>query len=185
MKRLIFWTLIVIAAVLTIALLFELRQWRQARSDNELLNQMRQGHDITAEQLVGARPEIRLARAIYLRRGHRYDDALASLNPILDEGGDAFRAQVRYNLGNLYLSQALERVQIDEIEQALALAELAKDAYRSALRIDSAYWDAKYNLEVAMRLAPEMERVQSEADENDNRKSAPLTTLPGFPRGLP
>jgi len=65
--------------------------------------------------------------------------------------------------------------------------ELAKDAYKKALRLDPNHWDSKYNLEVAMRLLPEMDRIRREdgEEENDEEEGALWTTVPGFPRGLP
>jgi mxaK protein len=51
--------------------------------------------------------------------------------------------------------------------------------------LNSGFWDAKYNLEVAMRLLPEMNRVNIGDDEPENKKSKLWTTVPGFPRGLP
>lgn len=63
---------------------------------------------------------------------------------------------------------------------------MAKQAYRQALTLNSRYWDAKYNLEVAMRLLPEMDRITMEKDDPIAEKKAKLwATVPGFPRGLP
>jgi mxaK protein len=37
------------------------------------------------------------------------------------------------------------------------MIEFAKQSYRNLLRDDPAAWDARYNLEYALRLAPELE----------------------------
>ncbi|MDO9238621.1 MAG: MxaK protein, partial [Methylicorpusculum sp.] len=78
-----------------------------------------------------------------------------------------------------------ERAEQMAINDAFPLAALAKQAYRQALALDSQFWDAKYNLEVAMRIAPEMDRITIKADAKENRKTRLWTTVPGFPRGLP
>ena len=103
----------------------------------------------------------------------------------MDKGDQKFQAKARYNLGNLYLEQAMQQVKAMNINEALPLAGLAKQAYRQSLALDSGNWDAKYNLEVAMRLLPEMDRVDMPDDEPKNQKSQLWTTVPGFPSGLP
>ena len=122
---------------------------------------------------------------IYLHDKHRYNDALAEIDRMVDRGSSTFQAQVRYNLGNLYLDQAIEHTDAFQIDQALPLAQLAKDAYRAALRLNSDHWSAKYNLEVAMRLLPEMGRLQAIDSEAGEQPEQLWATVPGLPRGLP
>lgn len=144
------------------------------------------GNASEAGPAYGNTPEIRLARAVFLVRKKRYDDALAVLNLILEQGDSRLRTQSRYNLGNLYLDQAMAEVDAGRPNQALPLLTLAKQAYRQALALDSQFWDAKYNLELAMRLLPEFDRIaQGEADDDAAAPSALWSTVPGFPRGLP
>ncbi|MCD2452723.1 tetratricopeptide repeat protein [Methylicorpusculum oleiharenae] len=168
-------------------LVFIIQAWTllQIHNENAWINRLLSGHDIAIEKVVKASPEVRLARAVYLREKGRYDEALATLNLILDQGSPSLQAKTRYNLGNLYLTQTVERAEKMAINDALPLAALAKQAYRQALALDSQFWDAKYNLEVAMRIAPEMDRITVEADDKENRKTRLWTTVPGFPRGLP
>lgn len=153
--------------------------------ENAWIEQLASGHDIDIGKLIGAQPEVRLARALYFKNIHRYDEALATLSLIMDAGDPALQAKIRYNLGNVYLEQAVERTEAKQFNEALPLAGLAKQAYRQALALDSRFWDAKYNLEVAMRLLPEMDRIDLGDDNPDNRKAQPWTTVPGFPRGQP
>lgn len=177
-----------IVSVLTLSgLSAAVQLWSLYRVDREnaWIDRLLSGHDIAIERVVRAGPEVRLARAVYLRQKRRYDDAMATLNLIIDRGNPEFQSKVRYNLGNLYLSQAVEQAEAMNVNDALPLAGLAKQAYRQALSIDSNFWDAKYNLEVAMRLLPEMNRINVGDDEPEGRKSQIWTTVPGFPRGLP
>jgi len=154
--------------------------------NNQLLDALVTGKDVDVSQVISGKPELRLARAYYLKQKHRYDEALATLSLILDQGDNRFKATVFYNLGNIYLEQAVAKVEIMAMNEALPLAGLAKQAYRKALALDSGFWDAKYNLEVAMRLLPEMDRLNMQDDEPTNNQQSQLwTTVPGFPRGLP
>ncbi|MCF7967233.1 MAG: MxaK protein [Methylobacter tundripaludum] len=153
--------------------------------DNDLIRQLISGKDVAVNKVISGEPELRLARAFYFKQKHRYDEALSTLSLIMDKGDRDFQAKARYNLGNLYLEQAMQQAKAMNINEAMPLAGLAKQAYRQSLALNSKDWDAKYNLEVAMRLLPEMDRVDMPDDELKNQKSQLWTTVPGFPRGLP
>ncbi len=165
--------------------LYSLGVWYGIHRDNHLILQLTSGKDVAVNKVISGEPELRLARAFYFKQKHRYDEALSTLSLVMDKGDQAFQAKVRYNLGNLYLEQALQQAKAMNINAATPLAGLAKQAYRQSLALDSGNWDAKYNLEVAMRLLPEMDRVDMPDDGPENRKSQLWTTVPGFPRGLP
>lgn len=167
------------------AVMFQCWAMYRINRENAWITQLASGHDIAVEKLAYAEPEVRLARAIYLHKKHRYDEALATLSLIIEKGDRSLQAKIRYNLGNVYLEQAVEKAEAMAINDALPLAVLAKQAYREALALDSRFWDAKYNLEVAMRLLPEMDRINSEDDSPIHQKTQLWTTVPGFPRGLP
>ncbi len=98
-------------------------------------------------------PEARLTRAVALSKTD-YDGALATYKAIAQSGREDLRRIALYDLGNLHLKQALQVGLTDE-EQSLPLLELAKQSYRDDLRRDPQDWDARYNLERALRLAPE------------------------------
>jgi len=134
--------------------------------------------------------ELQLAYADYLSGKRRYDQTLAVLSRIVELGAEdkddaRLQARIRYNLGNLYLSQALAEIETGRLNQAVPLLTLAKQAYRQALAADDGFWDAKFNLETAMRLLPELERISPATDDDAARPSEMWTSLPGFPRGLP
>jgi mxaK protein len=98
-------------------------------------------------------PEARLARAVALSKVD-YDGALAGYKAIIQADRGDLRQIALYDLGNLHLRQAL-KTGLDDEAQSLPLTELAKQSYRDALRRDPADWDARYNLERALRVAPE------------------------------
>jgi mxaK protein len=98
-------------------------------------------------------PEARLARAVSLARVD-YDAALAAYKATIQSNRDDLRLIALYDLGNLHLYHAIQ-AGIAEESQSLPLTELAKQSYRDLLRRDPTDWDARYNLERALRLAPE------------------------------
>lgn len=154
--------------------------------ENQWMAELSAGHDIAIDKLVTAAPEVRLARAAYLRQKQRYNEALDTLSLIVGRGGNRLQSQSRYNLGNVYLTQAMAEAEAGRINQAMPLLTLAKQAYRQALALDSGFWDAKFNLELAMRLLPEFDRISPTEPDDDAAKPSQLwTTVPGFPRGLP
>jgi mxaK protein len=84
------------------------------------------------------------------------------------------RADILYNLANLYLRRALQYRENDANDLALPLVELAKENYREVLREDSQDWFAKFNLELALRIAPDadLEEVEEERNPEHNPRSA-------------
>jgi len=105
-------------------------------------------------------PETRLVRAVALSKMD-YDGALSAYKAIIQGSRDDLRRTALYDLGNLHLRQALQSDSTDEA-QSLPLIELAKQSYRAALRSDPNDWDARYNLERALRLAPEEDEDNAE-----------------------
>lgn len=99
-----------------------------------------------------------------------------------DHEADAVGQAARFHLGNAYLREALR----DDIDprRRRPLAELAKERYRELLRIAPDHWDARYNLERALRLAPE--RVAANVDAGENPLFRVDVVVPDFePRDQP
>jgi len=105
-------------------------------------------------------PEARLARAVALSKVD-YDAALAAYKGIIQSNRNDLRLIALYDLGNLHLHHAIQAGLADEA-QSLPLTELAKQSYRDLLRRDPNDWDARYNLERALRLAPEDDDANDE-----------------------
>lgn len=183
LKHRMIWALLLGSMLLSA---FQLWNLYRIHRENQWMADLNEGHDLAIDKLVTAAPEVRLARAVYLRQKQRYSEALDTLSLIVGQGDSRLQSQSRYNLGNVYLAQAMAEVEAGRINQALPLLTLAKHAYRQALALDSGFWDAKYNLEVAMSLLPEFDRISPGEPDNDAAKPSQLwTTVPGFPRGLP
>ncbi|MDR5837292.1 MxaL protein [Caballeronia sp. LZ034LL] len=126
----------------------------------------REVHDMTINKpdTPDAAGEVRLARAAALAKAGRVDDAQHLLDPLAAQSADRrLQTAALFNLGNLYLREAAGTEAAGPI-RSLPLLEQAKDRYRTALRITPGDWDARYNLERALWLAPEVPGDQDELD---------------------
>ncbi|MEI2677270.1 MAG: MxaK protein [Burkholderiaceae bacterium] len=104
--------------------------------------------------------EVRLAHATALSKAGAHDAAFKVYSSLLEPGrSDAVSRHAQYNLGNMYLRQALAA---GDRSDTRPLVELAKQRYRDLLRAEPQEWDARYNLERALRVAPEEEDATAE-----------------------
>ena len=84
---------------------------------------------------------------------------------------------IKFNLANLYFREASQLREIGSNDLAMPLLELAKQNYREILRTDSGHWDAKYNLELALHLAPDTDPVDALEEVNPERSPRALTKI--------
>jgi mxaK protein len=144
--HLVFGAIAVALALLTSGEILRLRHAREV--DAAIKRDSTSAAAVPADVLEG-----RLTRAVVLSK-EDYDGALAAYKAIVQSGREDLRRIALYDLGNLHFKQALQVGLTDE-EHSLPLMELAKQSYRDELRRDPGDWDARYNLERALRLAPE------------------------------
>ncbi|HEY6643374.1 hypothetical protein [Povalibacter sp.] len=135
-----------------------------------------------ASEFDASIPQARFARAVALAKAGEFDAAIKAYKSLIAERRDELRPDALFNLGNLYMRNALAN-QADPT-QSLPLVELAKQSYRELLRLQPADWDARYNLELALRLAPEVEYEIDESDEPPEREQS-TSTLQGVRIDLP
>ena len=128
--------------------------------------------------------EARFAHAQALARSGGYEAALAAHKALVQGERGPLRTAALYNLGNLHLRQALRNGPARAID-SLPLVELAKQSYRDALRADPGDWDARYNLERALRLAPEIDAQAGEDNEPPVGRELAITTAPAMRADLP
>jgi mxaK protein len=147
-------------AVLAAAALYDGYQWLHASQLNRALVKIEAGEDVGADD-----PHLQFARAYALQQDGKFEAALEAYAAI-DARDDRLRAAIQYNLANLYLRRALDYRETGADDLALPFVELAKEYYRDLLRRDSQDWFAKYNLELALRVAPEMELAEVEEERN-------------------
>jgi mxaK protein len=99
-------------------------------------------------------PEAGLAHASALSQGGSFEEAEFKFNELIQQNGfNSIGQAALFNLANAYLRQSL-RVNATAGSSRLML-ELAKQRYRNLLRVVPEDWDARYNLELALQLAPE------------------------------
>ncbi|MDR8401321.1 tetratricopeptide repeat protein [Paraburkholderia sp. USG1] len=100
--------------------------------------------------------EVRLARAVALSNAGIYDTAGPLFEDLIrDEHLDEIGRAALFDLGNMYLRESLGNNRSGTV-QSVAMIEEAKARYRTLLRAAPDDWDARYNLERALWLAPEM-----------------------------
>ena len=136
--------------------------------------------DASASQFDARVPESKFARALALARSGHSEQALKEYTALASSERADLRRRALYNLGNLYLRDALAG---DQAFRSLALVELAKRNYRTLLREAPGDWDARYNLERALWLAPESE--QEFIDEEPPQREQSVSTLQGVRIDLP
>lgn len=130
-----------------------------------------------------ASPRQRLAHALALALAGQSDAALRSLGSLYADAEVGRTA--RYDAANLLLRQAMALQDAGQPGQALAWVELAKEQYREVLRQQPTHWDARYNLERALRLAPEPDAADDEPVEARRNAERAATTMRGYSPGLP
>jgi mxaK protein len=143
-----------VAAGFAIATAAELAQLQHARRIDTEIHEWSMATG-TAGPADPISPEGRLSRAVALSMSD-YDAALAAFKAIIQSNRMDLRRMALYDLGNLNLHHAIQ-AGVGDSTQSLPLTELAKQSYRDLLRQDPYDWDARYNLERALRLAPEDE----------------------------
>ena len=94
-----------------------------------------------------------------------------------DDAKAVVSVAAEYNLANAYLREALK---IDEktSSKTLPLVELAKQRYRNLLHYSPQHWNARYNLERALIMAPEVSNLR-DGERADPVKSVNVI-VPGF-----
>ena len=128
-------------------------------------------------------PAVRLAQAVALARAGQHAEAgklyydLSRVAPSSETGRLAL-----YDLANMYLREAAGESAQGPVRSPPML-ETAKARYRDLLRLEPGNWDARYNLERALRLAPE---AQDTADDiNDVKEQHNINVRGAAPEELP
>ena len=150
--------IVVFAAVLLlVATAVETSRVLQIRSVNQ---QIESGQ--TAQVQDRSPPELRFAAAYRLAESGEVLPALSRYRQLAGDTQGRVRAAALLNEGNLLLREALRVRALEDAEKSGPLLEMAKESYRELLQVEPGDWDAKYNLELALRLAPEPDDDTSE-----------------------
>lgn len=128
---------------------------------------------------------VTLARALAVSKGGDVDRSVKEFSRVIARTPpDANTRAALYDLGNLYLRKGAALVN-ESPAASLPFIELAKQRYRDLLRADPEQWDARYNLERALRMAPESQSVFSDVgrstEHRPNIKPRDDVTPPDLP----
>lgn len=151
--------------------------------DNRAIRSLAGGSDIALRK--GADPRAAHARALYLALRDRPQEA-EPLLAMLADAPAALQSEYHYLIGNSRMRMGFVRIEANRIDDATALINLSKASYRAALRARPGNFDAKVNLDLAMRLVRDLPRELQDGDEDPDVQPRRLwTDLPGMPRGAP
>jgi len=162
---------------------YQTRRLGQAEHVNEAISRANVGG------LDGNLPEALFARALILSKAGdsqstQYNQAVKIYKELIQGNRAEWRQAALYNLGNLYMHEASSNGPENAIN-ALPLVELAKQSYRDLLRESPGDWDARYNLERALWLAPELAEGGVEDNGPAPWQRRLITLPPGFKIDLP
>jgi mxaK protein len=151
---------------------------------NRTIDALRAGTEVPVAPT--AAPPLLEARADFLLTRDRIDEAQPFLDQAALRADDAIRARMLYNMANTRLRAAIRQIEQGHFDKAIPLVALAKAEYRTALGLQPDYWDAKHNLDAAMRLVRDLPRAEGEEGTEPEQVPSKLwTDLPGVPKGLP
>ncbi len=154
--------------------------WLQAAD----LRALAAGRDVAVEP--DAAPPLLHARALHLLARDRIAEAEVFGVQLVRAGDPDLLAGYRFTLGNARLRRAFSFIEVARLNDAIPEVALAKTAYRAALAADPEHYDAKVNLDIAMRLVRDLPRESLEGvGDPDARPKKVWTDLPGLPRGGP
>jgi len=175
-RRTVHWVFGVVAAICAVLAAWQGLRLREALRVNAAI--------AAAEVKPGeSQPEAQFARAVALAKRGDFDAALKDYKALSRGSRADIATDALYNAGNLQLREALKAGNAAGVK-ALPLIELAKQSYRNVLRRDPGSWDARYNLERALWLAPELDDVLTESVQRAG-ESRVMSTLQNTRADLP
>jgi mxaK protein len=109
--------------------------------------------DPTSAENVPEHLKAQFSKAYNEAKQGKSQEAMERLTTVVATKDEDLEAAAYFNRGNIHLQDA--RALAADDTARVALIGLAKQDYRTALLLDSSLWDARYNLELALRMAPE------------------------------
>jgi len=140
--------------------------------------------DAQAERSDADFPQARFARALALAQSGKTEDALKLYKSLALDSAPELRLAALFNTGNLYMRDA-RRYGPDEAFKSVPLVELAKQAYRDLLSRHAEDWDARYNLERALWMVPEVEQGGGDDSDVQSKEQRVTSNIRGEPVDLP
>ncbi|HML28894.1 MAG TPA: hypothetical protein PKE16_08655 [Hyphomicrobium sp.] len=180
-RRKFVWLFAIISAVwLGYAVDDLFRTERANRNIRELVSR----HDIPIDTRHASPQEI-LARINESLRRDQIDEAQTTFSAASENLPPEVRARALYNIANTRTLLAGEFVHKGNLDGAAALINVAKSEYRMALKLDPENWDARFNIDVAMRIVRDLPLGNNPDTKAPAEPKKLWTDLPGIPKGLP
>jgi mxaK protein len=157
--------------------------WLAGLADNRLIAALRADRDVKVND--DASGAVIFARASFLLTHRRVDEAQGLAETLARRSDQRAFESLLFNLGNARLRQAFESISNGDLSAAIPFVNLAKQNFRRVLELDPGNWNAKYNLDVALRLVRDFPLGQE--NEGDALPAAKQLwpDMPGVPEGLP
>ncbi len=155
---LLFWGLLCSSAY------FSYQWWHAHQLNIKLLNGSLVQHPINLEEQLSAY-NIGYLNAL----DNQVQKAVKAFTYAETSNNPEVRARAKFALGNIYFGLAMKSANISAggaHQQAVAQIELAREAYKGALRLKPDFYDARYNLELLDRQSPDR-RTQAWKAETD------------------
>ena len=160
----------VVMTVLLLLLVAELNHWRRDMLYNDALAV----GDYERAAGVAAGPRAEAARA-FATPDTSFDDKVVLLSRLSLAGTEA--SDALYNLANLYLRRAITLDLEQDQDIVVPLVEQAKQHYRTLLESRPDDLDAKFNLELALSLLPEVAALDPDEEANPERSERAISTM--------
>jgi tetratricopeptide (TPR) repeat protein len=161
--------LLVIMGLLLLCMIGFFYQWQLALSDHRAY----QDKTLLQRELDDSKPLHALQQAYLLSQQKQTSNTIKQMMHALTLAEAAedinVRAQAKFAMGNLYFDLSAISGDIKaggSHQQAVAQIELAREAYKSAIRLNPQMYVARFNLELLDRLSPE-KRTQAWLAETD------------------
>ena len=159
-------------------------RWLAAYRDNATIGKLVAGENVDIDP-VRAASKVLAARAYYLLKRDRLDEAQTVLDQARLRADVKPRVDMLYNMANARLRVVFDAIEQGQFDKATSLINLAKEEYVEALRLDPHAWNVKYNLDVTSRLLRDLPEAQLPEDAPREAPKELWTDIPGTPKGEP
>jgi mxaK protein len=159
-------------------------RWFAASRDNATIRKLVAGENVEIDP-ARASSNVLAARAYYLLKRDRIDEAQMVLDQARFRAAPSARVDMLYNMANARLRVVFDAIEQGQFDKATSLIGLAKDEYVDALRLDPHAWNVKFNLDVTSRLLRDLPEGQGPEDKPREAPKELWTDIPGTPRGAP
>jgi mxaK protein len=159
-------------------------RWFAASRDNATIRKLVAGENVEIDP-ASASSKVLAARAYYLLKRDRIDEAQVVLDQARFRASPPARVDMLYNMANARLRLVFDAIEQGQLDKATSLIGLAKDEYVDALRLDPHAWNVKFNLDVTSRLLRDLPEGQGPEDSPREAPKELWTDIPGTPRGAP